>query len=95
MLLAIARGNPPKKTTGQAKGPRRINGELLDVAGAAALLGYSEKAVRGRVARRLLPHRKDNGRVVLIRRELLEFLDKLPGVTVAEALANAKHGEPA
>jgi hypothetical protein len=87
---------PPAKRKGVATGRRRFNGELLDVAGAAGLLGVTEKAVRGRVARRLLPHRKLNGRVVLIRRELIEFLDGLPGTTVAEALANAKKGaEPA
>jgi hypothetical protein len=86
---------PPRKRAGQPTGRRRFDGELLDVAGAAGLLGVTEKAVRGRVARRVLPHRKLNGRVVLIRRELLEFLDQLPGTTVAEALANAKNGAEA
>jgi len=81
------RAKPPKKEKGRKTGPRRFDGELLDVAGAAGLLGVTEKAVRGRVARRLLPHRKLNGRVVLIRRELLEFLEALPGTTVAQALA--------
>jgi hypothetical protein len=78
-----------------AKKPRRINGELLDITSGAAFLGLTEKTLRARIARQVVPHRKLNGRVVLIRRELLEFLEQLPGTTVAEALANAKKGDPA
>ncbi len=63
------------------------------MAGAAGLLGVTEKWVRARVARRTLPYRKLTGRVVFIRHEILAFLDGLPGTTVTEALANAaKHG---
>ena len=65
---------PPRKCAGQAAGRRRIDGELLDVASAAAFLGLTEKAIRARVARQLLPHRRLNGRIVLVRRELVQFL---------------------
>ena len=81
---------PPPKKPGAAGGRRRFDGELLDVAGAAVLLGTSEKTIRGRVARQLLPHRKLSGRVILIRRELLDFLDRLPGVRAEQALANVE-----
>lgn len=46
---------PPRERAGQGVGPRRFDGELLDVRGAAAMLGTSEKLVRSRVERRLIP----------------------------------------
>jgi hypothetical protein len=80
---------PPAKQSGHATGRRRLAGELLDVAGAAELLGLTEKAVRARVARRCLPFRRWAGRIVFRRAELLEFVEKLDGVGLGEALANA------
>lgn len=73
---------------GPGTGRRRLDGELLDVIGAAALLGTSEKCIRSRTARGLLPHRKWGGRVVFLRAELLDFIGKLEGCTVREALDN-------
>ena len=89
----MPRKPPPRKQVAHATGRRRFDGELLDVAGGARLLGITEKAARARIARNLLPHRRLNGRVVFIRRELLEFLTGLPGVTAAEALANVAQRE--
>ncbi len=77
---------PPAKRAGVATGRRRLDGEVLDVAGVALLLGMTEKTVRARVARQLLPHRRWGSRVVFLRVEVLAFLAKLNGVTVAEAL---------
>jgi hypothetical protein len=79
---------PPRKRAGVATGPRRIDGEALDVAGGAAMIGLTVKAIRARVARGLLPHRRMNGRIILLRSELLAYLQQLPGVTLSEALAN-------
>jgi helix-turn-helix protein len=78
---------PPRKRAGQASGRRRLEGEVLDVAAIAALLGTSEKCVRSRVARQMLPHRKWSGRVVFLRSEVMAFLSKLDGCDVEQALA--------
>jgi hypothetical protein len=67
---------------------RRFSGELLDVAGAAVLLGVTEKAIRARVARRLLPFKEFGGRIVFIKADLLNFLQQLAGCDVDEALKN-------
>ena len=79
---------PPKKLTGQGTGPRQFNGELLDVRTAAALLGTSEKLVRSRVERRLIPFRRLGGRIVFLRDELTAYQQRLPGCGLDEALKN-------
>jgi hypothetical protein len=76
----------------RTSGPRRLDGELMDVDTTARFLGATPKAVRARYARRQLPGRKWSGRVVFMRSELLEFIHGLEGVPVAEALANARNG---
>ena len=73
------------------RGPRRIDGAVLDVRAAAAFLGGSEKQLRGMVDRRLIPFRRLNGsRIVFLRNELEEFIITLPGCTAAEAKANVE-----
>jgi len=74
---------------------RAIDGDLIDVASASQLLGCSQKILRARVARRIVPFRKLGGRIVFRRTELEQYIDGLPGVTVAEAQANlaARHRE--
>jgi hypothetical protein len=67
---------------------KAINGQLLDIATASQLLGCSERSLRARVAQRLVPFRKFSGRVVFRRAELEQFIEQLPGVTVAQAQAN-------
>lgn len=79
---------PPPKRAGQGVGPRRLTGQVLDVAGAAQFIGCSEKAVRARAARGLLPHRRWSGRLIFIRPQLAAFLEQLPGVTPEQALRN-------
>ncbi len=56
---------------------RHFNGELLDIATASQLLGCSEKTLRARIARRLVPFRKFSGRIVFRRTELERFLANL------------------
>jgi hypothetical protein len=67
---------------------RRFNGELLDIAAASQLLGCSEKTLRSRVSRRLVPFRKFSGRVVFRRSELEQFIEDLPGCSLEEAQNN-------
>jgi hypothetical protein len=84
---------PPKKEKGHKTGPRRFNGSVLDVDSLATRLGATPKHVRAQVARGLLPYRRRGGRIVFLAAEIDEFLKKLPGVTVEQALANvaARH----
>lgn len=79
---------PPVKHVGQGVGPRRLRGDVLDVAGAAEMIGCSEHVIRARTARGLLPHRRWGGRVIYLAHELSDFLDLLPGVTPAQAIEN-------
>ena len=74
--------NPPAEKPGAGLGNRTINGVLLDVRGAAAFLGVTEKTLRARVARHQVPFRVWGGRVVFVRAELERFLDELPGCTL-------------
>jgi excisionase family DNA binding protein len=67
---------------------RSFRGELLDVRGAAELLGTSEKTIRARVARQLIPFRRLGSRIVFRRHELETFLDDLPGVSIEAAREN-------
>ena len=69
---------------------KKIDGALLDVATASAFLGCSERSLRARVARQLVPFRKLDARIVFRRCELEAFLDALPGVSVMEARANSR-----
>ncbi len=79
---------PPKKQKGQATGRRSLTGALLDIGTLAEELGDTEGGIRGKVARGLLPYRRQSGRIIFLREEIFEFLSKLPGVTVEQALAN-------
>jgi hypothetical protein len=64
--------------------------EWLDVAGATRLLGLkSEKALRARVARRQVPFKRLGARIIFSRAELYDFIEKLEGCRVGEAVANA------
>jgi len=66
---------------------------LVDVKDAAQLLGCSEKSIRARVARQIIPYKKLGKRILFARSELLEFIQDLPGVTMEEARSNlAKRG---
>jgi len=79
---------PPKKQQGQGLGPRTLNGAALDVRGAAAFLGTTEKTLRGMIGRQLVPFRRWNSRIIILRSELERFLADLPGCTPEQARAN-------
>ena len=78
----------PGRRPGQSPGPRHISGTLLDVRHAALFLGVTEKTLRARVARRLVPFRRLGGRVVFVKGDLEAFLSSLGGCSVEEALTN-------
>ena len=89
--MSGAAGKGPSKGT-HHRAPRPV-GEWTDVTGASTILGLTEKAIRARVARRQIPFRKLHGQISFNRAELSEFLDKQPGCSLGEALANATREE--
>ena len=74
----------------EEKKPLTFQGEILDVTSAATFLGISEKSLRARVARRMIPFKRWGGRVCFLRGELLDFLRNLDGCRVDEALQNGR-----
>lgn len=84
------RNRPPKKKSGQARGRRSLNGKLRDLATQALLLGDTEKGLRAKVSRGLVPYRRLGGRIVFLAEEIEAWLRQLPGVGVEEALTNAR-----
>ena len=89
-MEVTTRKNPPRKQLGQGLGPRRIDGLALDVRTAAAILGTTEKTLRAMIERKLIPHRRLNSRIILLRNELESFLVGLPGCTTDEARSNVR-----
>ena len=67
---------------------KRNSAAITDVPGAAEFLGTTEKAVRQRVARRMIPFRKWGGRLLFVTAELESFVNSLPGCTLEEARLN-------
>lgn len=72
-------------TQGLAK---QDTGAILHVQDVALLLSCSEKSIRRRVERRLLPFQKLGGRVIFQREQLMAFLNGLPGCSEDEARRN-------
>jgi len=62
-----------------------LEAALLDVRGAAQLLGTTERAIRHQVARQVLPFRRRGRRVIFLRAELENFINTLPGCSLEEA----------
>jgi hypothetical protein len=78
------------KVRREEKKPLTFQGEILDVTSAATFLGISQKSLRARVARRMIPFKRWGGRVCFLRGELLDFLRSLDGCRVDEALQNGR-----
>ena len=87
-MEVATRKPPPRKQFGQGRGPRRIDGALLDVRGGSIFFGWSEKKTRGMVQRRLVPFHKLGGRIMFLRAELEAWLPTVEGCSLAEATAN-------
>jgi hypothetical protein len=91
---------PPRRQKGQGCGPRKISGQWLDIRAAAEYIGVTEKLVRTRCARGLLPYRrwgrgtrKGRGRIIFSAAELEQFRLSLPGISVADVLRNLRTPE--
>ena len=61
---------------------------FLDVSSTAEFFGMTEKGIRKRVERRMIPFRKWGGRIVFVKEELEKFVDSLPGCSLDEAQIN-------
>lgn len=90
MSVALNTRRPPRRQPGQGRGPRTVNGLALDVRSVSALCGWSEKATRAMIERRLIPFRRLGGRIVFLRSELDAWLQALPGCAPGEARRNAE-----
>ena len=73
--------------------PAERKSKILFVPEVSKVLGYEDeenRAVWNMIYRGQLPHRRWNGRVIVLEEELTEYLKSLPGVTVSEALEKAE-----
>lgn len=84
---------PPAQGLTCAK--QEVVGAILYVSDAASYLNCSQKAIRSKVERQIIPYRRLGGRICFLRSELEEFISTLPGTTLAEARENLalRHGE--
>lgn len=67
-----------------------MTGKGMSVKQCAEWLGWTEKCLRGRLARHSIPHRKIGRNIILWQSELEAWRLKLPGCSVEEALANLR-----
>lgn len=81
---------PPKKLPGQGRILRSIEGAVLDVRCGSLFLGWSEKRTRGLIERRLIPFRRQSGRILFLRSELETWLSSLEGCSLDEARSNVE-----
>ena len=65
-----------------------MKGEGMSVKEGATWLGLSEKCLRRRIDRGLVPHRKIGRSILLWRSELEEWRQALPGIDAKTALEN-------
>ena len=62
----------------------RLEKAYLNTEEVGALIGRSPGAVRNLVLRRQIPFRKPGGRLMFLRREILEWIEGAPGLRVSE-----------
>ena len=67
---------------------QEVVGAILYVSDAASYLNCSQKAIRSKVERQIIPYRRLGGRICFLRTELEQFITDLPGVGLDEARAN-------
>jgi excisionase family DNA binding protein len=79
---------PARSGEDVAMSRRSFHGALLDVAGAAQFLGCSQKTIRSKVSRHVIPFKRLGSRIVFRRTELEQFVEDLPGVSLEESREN-------
>ena len=74
-----------------ARGPRTLNGKILDIPTAASIYGGTESQWRARVDRKLVPFRRWGGRIIFLRTELDRFFEEtLTGCRLDEVVQRDK-----
>jgi hypothetical protein len=63
--------------------------EFLSTEEVGALIGRSPGALRNLVLRRQIPFRKPGGRLMFLRREILEWIEGAPGLRIDDLKAKA------
>jgi predicted DNA-binding transcriptional regulator AlpA len=58
--------------------------EYLNAKDCAELLGRSPSAIRNLVMRRRIPFRKPAGRLLFLRREIVQWIERAPGVKLED-----------
>lgn len=66
----------------------KTNTLYLDSKAAARLIGRTPGAVRQLALRRMIPHRRQGGRLIFIENELRAWIEEAPGVR----LSDLQHG---
>lgn len=65
-----------------SQGPATGAGVLLDVRGAACLLGLTEKGLRRQVEKGRVPFRRLGRKIVFVTSEIQQWVNDLPGVSL-------------
>ena len=60
------------------------NKDYLNTAECGGFVGRSDGAIRNLVLRRAIPFRKVGGRLVFLRSEIKEWIERAPGLSLAE-----------
>jgi len=68
-----------------------MTGQGMSVKQTAEWLGWTEKCLRGRISRHLIPHRKLGRNVILWRSEVEAWREQLPGCSVEQAIENLRN----
>lgn len=68
-----------------------MTGQGMSVKQTAEWLGWTEKCLRGRISRHLIPHRKLGRNIIFWQSELEEWRLQLPGCSLEEALENLRN----
>ncbi len=68
-----------------------MTGQGMSLKQAAEWLGLTEKSLRRRIDRHLVPHRRVGRNIMLWKTELESWREQLPGCDVEEALLNLKN----
>ena len=61
-----------------------IQAAILDLRGAACLLGMTEKGLRRQVERGRVPYRRLGRKLIFVRSEIESWFQRLPGLTLEE-----------
>ncbi len=77
-------GSSPEKVSRNT----RYDGLAMSIDAAAEFIGCTPRALRSMAERQIVPFRRRGFRLLFLRSELEQWLDKLPGVSLNQAIKN-------